>query len=268
MSIEFQCSGCQKTLRVTALSAGKQARCPACGAVSQVPAAAGVGSAGKPAAAPVAANVGSRPIPPAPLPAAPRKPEANPFAQPASPRPSTNPYVSPAAVSPFGQASYGADHAHLPLASRGTRLLGAILDSLITMAPLLPALLVLFGLAAAGAGEDVAFGVFALTGLVGGLVSLGIFVYNCVLISNTGQSIAKRMLGMRIIRVSNGELPGFLHGVLLRILVPAAINQACNLFGLIDALWIFGEECRCLHDLIADTKVVDVSGETGGINRF
>lgn len=267
MSIEFQCSGCRKTLRVTTLSAGKQARCPACGTVGQVPAAAGVGSASTPAAA-VGANVGSKPIPPMPVPAAPRKPEANPFAQPANTRPSTNPYVSPADVSPFGQAAYGASHAHLPLASRGTRLLGAILDSLITLAPFLPAFLVFFGMAAAGADEDVAFGVFALTIVVAGLISLGIFIYNCVLISNTGQSIAKRMLGMRIIRVSNGELPGFLHGVLLRIFVPAAINQACNLFGLIDALWIFGEECRCLHDLIADTKVVDVSGEVGGVSRF
>jgi uncharacterized RDD family membrane protein YckC len=56
-------------------------------------------------------------------------------------------------------------------------------------------------------------------------------------------------------------LPGFLRGVILRIWVPAAINQACNLFSLVDALWIFGDEQRCLHDLIAGTIVIDVKSE-------
>jgi uncharacterized RDD family membrane protein YckC len=28
---------------------------------------------------------------------------------------------------------------------------------------------------------------------------------------------------------------------------------------LVDALWIFGDERRCLHDLIAGTTVIDVT---------
>jgi hypothetical protein len=66
------------------------------------------------------------------------------------------------------------------------------------------------------------------------------------------------MLGMQIVRGDTGQLPGFLNGVVLRSWVPFPINQACNFFGLIDALWIFGEERRCLHDLIAQTIVVDI----------
>lgn len=37
MTIEFQCPGCEKLLRVPDESAGKQAQCPECGTVSQIP---------------------------------------------------------------------------------------------------------------------------------------------------------------------------------------------------------------------------------------
>lgn len=39
MAIEFRCSQCNKLLRTGEATAGKQARCPECGAISQVPAA-------------------------------------------------------------------------------------------------------------------------------------------------------------------------------------------------------------------------------------
>lgn len=39
MPIEFNCSGCQKKLRVADTAAGKQAKCPQCGTVALVPAA-------------------------------------------------------------------------------------------------------------------------------------------------------------------------------------------------------------------------------------
>src|SRR5688572_3752789 len=38
MPIEFSCTGCQKLLRVSDESAGKDARCPDCGAINRVPA--------------------------------------------------------------------------------------------------------------------------------------------------------------------------------------------------------------------------------------
>jgi len=78
-NIEFACSGCGRTLRVTATAAGRSARCPQCGTVQQVPM---VKSVSAPVMAP----------PPTPMPAAappsPLAPVAPPFA-PASPPAST-----------------------------------------------------------------------------------------------------------------------------------------------------------------------------------
>jgi uncharacterized RDD family membrane protein YckC len=58
-----------------------------------------------------------------------------------------------------------------------------------------------------------------------------------------------------------GGLPGIVRGVVLRSWVPAAINQVCNMFSLLDALWIFSDKRQCIHDLIAGTVVVDVRYE-------
>ena len=48
----------------------------------------------------------------------------------------------------------------------------------------------------------------------------------------------------------------------LRNLAPTLLSSLCNgLFGLVDALFIFGEQQRCVHDHFADTKVIRVERE-------
>ena len=164
---------------------------------------------------------------------------------------SDNPYQSPSA--PTSATYRSAYPLHAALASRWTRFCGAILDGLIMMVAGIPGFAVL---AAAGDDEIMVVGwVLA----VGGMLVVGII--NWVMITQRGQSIAKRMLGMRIILRDTGALPGFLRGVILRTWVPFAINQFCNLFSLLDALWIFSDERQCIHDLIAGTVVLDVRYE-------
>jgi len=65
---------------------------------------------------------------------------------------------------------------------------------------------------------------------------------------------------MKIVR-NDGSPCSFGRIVGLRMFVIALIEQVPCLgavFALVNALWIFGEESRCLHDLICDTKVVKV----------
>ena len=75
-----------------------------------------------------------------------------------------------------------------------------------------------------------------------------------------GQTLGKKAVGIRVLRsdTSHCELWRI---VLLRFL-PLALLGAIPKIGvgisLIDALMIFGSERRCLHDLIADTIVVEV----------
>ncbi|MBN1206678.1 MAG: hypothetical protein JXB05_17475 [Myxococcaceae bacterium] len=52
--------------------------------------------------------------------------------------------------------------------------------------------------------------------------------------------------------------------LVLRNLFLSILGSFCGLVGLIDALMIFGDQRRCLHGLVADTKVVKVPWETTG----
>ena len=180
----------------------------------------------------------------------------NPFADmpaPSSPV-SDNPYQSPVG----GLRHRSADPirpSDAMLASRSTRFFGAILDGIITLAGGIPGGILFL----ATFDNDDATTMVGMRAMFAGVIAVAIV--NWVMIAQRGQSIAKRILGMRIIVRDTGELPGFLRGVLLRVWLPAAINQACNLFSLVDALWIFGDERRCLHDLIAGTIVIDVTFE-------
>ena len=79
------------------------------------------------------------------------------------------------------------------------------------------------------------------------------------MIASSGQTVGKKAMGIRIVLYENGKLPGMVNGWVLRWLVPFAIGfvpYIGGLFGLVDILFIFGEEKRCIHDLIASTKVV------------
>jgi len=77
-----------------------------------------------------------------------------------------------------------------------------------------------------------------------------------VLITVRGQTLGKMAVGTRIVLRRDGSLPGFVRGVLLRVVVPGVIAALCGPFSLVDALAIFGREHRCLHDEFADTLVV------------
>jgi uncharacterized RDD family membrane protein YckC len=167
--------------------------------------------------------------------------------------PSINPYAPPVAGSeyrPFevAQQSYG-----IP-AERGTRLIAHIVDNVLLALAAAPGFIavIAFGESFAGEGAEVLQLVIAAT-LFG--PPLLVLIYQWYLVSTTGQTLAKRWFGIRIIKL-DGSLPGFLSGVVLRSWVTYALSSVCNLIGLVDALMIFGEESRCLHDQIASTKVV------------
>ncbi len=157
----------------------------------------------------------------------------------------------------------------LPLAERGTRLLAASIDELILLAIALP---MVFGavpglmsmteggidLESLGTNEVVR----ALVGGPGTTVSAVALLCWCVitawLVANNGQSIGKRMLGIKVVR-TDGSRASFARIFLLRNVVnglPCLLPSLGVLYQLIDPLFIFQQSRKCLHDMIADTIVV------------
>lgn len=80
-------------------------------------------------------------------------------------------------------------------------------------------------------------------------------VLQACLISFKGRTIGKYCVISRIVTAS-GRRPGFFRGVVLRVGLGGLLGLI-PFFGLADALWIFGHQRRCLHDLIAGTYVID-----------
>jgi uncharacterized RDD family membrane protein YckC len=80
------------------------------------------------------------------------------------------------------------------------------------------------------------------------------------LLANRGQTIGKALLQMRIVRpdgsrASVQRLIGLRYGVGS---IFAIVPVAAQIYGLLDAVLIFGARRRCLHDRIADTVVIKI----------
>jgi uncharacterized RDD family membrane protein YckC len=175
-----------------------------------------------------------------------------------------NPYASPQSsgsmAPPFGGQS--------PLAGRGARLGAKILDGLMHLAVCIPGIVMMAaGGFAFGAliEEDVPNlgGPLAIAGIVVAILAfLGFWIYQIVLLSTSGQTLGKKIVGIRIVTNDSEEYPGFVKAFLLRDFVNDLISNIPyigSLYALVDILFIFGEERRCIHDLIAGTKVVEAS---------
>jgi uncharacterized RDD family membrane protein YckC len=134
-----------------------------------------------------------------------------------------------------------------PLATRSQRFLASLLDNVFAVAACAPAAIVA---AVLDASEDM-----VAVALVAGFVLFTI--YQSVLIARSGQSLAKKLLKIRIVR-QDGSVPGFVQGVMVRYWLMTMMSAVCNLVGLIDALLIFREDQRTLHDHMAGTNVIQV----------
>ena len=104
---------------------------------------------------------------------------------------------------------------------------------------------------------------------IGGLVLLAYLVYSLVLVFLYGQTFGKRMMGIRVVRL-DGTRVAFSRFIFLRWL-PTALLGAIPFIGwivnLVDPLLIFRESSRCLHDDIADTRVVGASASADATLR-
>lgn len=141
------------------------------------------------------------------------------------------------------------------LATRGSRLVAQLLNLLVIVGILFAgAFLGSFLASAIGSAE--ASGTIMIVGV--GLPLALLLIYNLRLLAESGQSLGKKWMGIRIVR-SNGEKAALSQILIMRYLpiqLISAIPILGPIVGMIDLLMIFGDEQRCLHDRIADTLVV------------
>jgi uncharacterized RDD family membrane protein YckC len=84
------------------------------------------------------------------------------------------------------------------------------------------------------------------------------------LLAASGQTLGKKWCKIKIVDHETGGPVGFRQSVLLREVLNGVMSLV-PLYGLVDALFIFRKDRRCLHDLISGTDVVNVDwrDETG-----
>lgn len=179
-----------------------------------------------------------------------------------------NPFAPPRAqvTDPFVDES-----TELAEAPRMSRLLALLIDTSPVIAYFFVGLAtfgmsLLEGALHAHEGSLVTFGVVTLAFCAVGIAWLA---WTLVLLHRQGQTIGKKALGIRVVRM-DGNRASFARLFLLRwlaFLVPAVVLNAIGRDllhyrlgiwpALIrDALPIFGGARRCLHDRVADTRVV------------
>ena len=192
-------------------------------------------------------------------------------ATPAEPPPLTGNFdPAPASAPTAGTAAA----VELTPADRLTRLFAVLIDSAIGVLCALPGALVLGSaffqiVIDASRGlepdfTDIEPGRLLLGMALIGLGTFSLLLVQIIMVSMRGQTIGKRLLGIRIVRFGDGSNPGFVRAWLLRSLGVGLIGTLAalilpmlgNLFSIVNYAFIFRADRRCLHDFIADTKVV------------
>ncbi|MHB1079560.1 MAG: RDD family protein [Prosthecobacter sp.] len=165
-----------------------------------------------------------------------------------------NPYAAPQTnvISPSMKPS-------MQLASLGQRLGAAVLDVVLGAAVVgIPYGVGMASMAgSSGRGEMTPGASIGLA--VAGIAFLGLLIYNLVLLTTKGQTLGKKMMGIRIVSYPDCQNAGFVKAVLLRGFVNGLIGAVPLLgffYALTDICFIFREDHRCIHDLIGGTQVV------------
>jgi len=172
--------------------------------------------------------------------------------------PGVNPFVSAVTrEEPTGEPQ---------LADRGKRLLAVLLDGFVTVLIMAPGLIWFFinfqneeAIEPSSITPEELITLFADPLLVALVPLLVLVVIQVYLLCKHGQTLGKRWVKIRIVR-TDGSPVGFVHAILLRSFVMqliGAIPFVGALVSLADPLLIFREDRRCIHDLIADTCVID-----------
>lgn len=147
----------------------------------------------------------------------------------------------------------------LELASPWLRLAAALLDGVIALILIVP-VMVLGGywtavMNAAIQGRSVPLPLTIMWSAIGLVLFLLVQGYP---LHRWAQTWGKRIVGVQIVDMQGGQ-PGLVHLLVRRYLpvqLAALVPFLGNLFLMVDSLFVFRQDRRCVHDLIAGTQVI------------
>ena len=163
-----------------------------------------------------------------------------------------NPYEAPTSV--VDDPSVGE---YQELADRGARLAAKILDGLIGIGGIgiMAAIMIPVALTQ---GDSASKTRFIMVALLGVALTLGVLAWNLTWLYRYGQTIGKRIVKIKIVR-SDGDRASLGRILGLRIILVTILESIPflgGLFSLVNICFIFRDDRRCIHDLMADTVVV------------
>ena len=144
------------------------------------------------------------------------------------------------------------------LASRGARFGAALIDGLLAAGVIFPIMFTSGYIQRAQMGQ-VGFEDQVEYGLLGLVLYI---VFHGYLLHKSGQTIGKRLVGTRIVAVDDNTILPLWKILTLRMLPLTLVAQIPGVgpfLSLVDSLFVFRGDRRCVHDLIAGTKVVTAS---------
>jgi uncharacterized RDD family membrane protein YckC len=150
---------------------------------------------------------------------------------------SANPYASPRS-----DVNAEVEGPQMPPAGRGVRFGARLIDGLLEGGPYIIGAMVM------GAMTRPDAPVFWPV-LLGGLFSFVVWLYQTIRLVQTGQTLGKKWLDIKVVRRDGGAVSfggHFVRGLIY------------NFGGLISVLFIFRADRRTLHDMAGETKVVVV----------
>ena len=162
-----------------------------------------------------------------------------------------NPYAAPASnLETKKDANTPAE-----LATRGARFGGAIIDAVISILVTFPLMWLTGYWDSAMSGQT-----SMLQTIMLGVVALVMyFVIHGYFLAKDGQTVGKKIVKTRIVSIESDEILPLSKIFLLRVLplnVVANLPVIGGLLAIADALFVFRKDQRCVHDLIAGTKVI------------
>lgn len=142
------------------------------------------------------------------------------------------------------------------LSSRWQRLGASCIDAIIAFAYGIPILFFFVGFERLARGEQMSPMALLQTAL---LSFLGFVLVHSYFLNRNGQTVGKKIVGIRIVAV-DGKAVGMgtlLGRRYLPISLVAAIPAVGPVLSVLETLFIFRSDRRCVHDLIAGTQVVN-----------